>query len=180
MNKKRGMRCNQKGQVWIETVIYTLIAFVMMGLILSYAKPKIEEIQDNTILKQSTEMMKEIDSTILTMGVAGNKRLIEIGIKKGNLIIKSSEDKIIFEMESKSVYSEPGKVINDGSVKVVTQEKSGYHTVTLTLDYDNKYNIQFNEEEQDKTISKASTPYKLSISNEGNVAGEIVMDITLI
>lgn len=31
---------NRSGQVWIETVIYTLIAFVMIGLVLSYARPE--------------------------------------------------------------------------------------------------------------------------------------------
>ena len=56
-----------KGQVWIETVIYTLIAFVMIGLVLSYARPKIQEIQDQALIKQSTDMLKQIDSTLLSM-----------------------------------------------------------------------------------------------------------------
>lgn len=170
---------NKRGQVWIETVIYTLIAFVMIGLVLSYARPKIEEIQDNALLKQSTEMLKEIDSTILQMGAAGNQRILSLGIKKGNLIIKSSEDKIVFEMDSKNVYSEPDKIINDGSVEVYTQKKSSFNTVTLTLDYSGKYNIQFNGKEEEKAISKSSTPYKLLISNL-DVEGEIVMNIKLI
>jgi hypothetical protein len=178
---KKNAKRSKLAQVWIETVIYTLIAFVMMGLILSYAKPKIEEIQDYTLLKQSTEMLKEIDSTILTMGAAGNQRVLETGIKKGSLIIDGVNDKIVFEMDSKSVYSEPEKTISDGSVKVYTVKKSGYNTVTLTLDYHGKYNIQFNGEETEKTISKASTPYKLSISNDGVPEGQVntVMNIKL-
>jgi uncharacterized membrane-anchored protein YitT (DUF2179 family) len=60
----------RKGQVWIETVIYTLIAFVMIGLVLSYATPKIQELQDQAIIQQSIDMMKQIDSTISTMGAA--------------------------------------------------------------------------------------------------------------
>jgi hypothetical protein len=172
---------NRSGQVWIETVIYTLIAFVMMGLILSYAKPKIEEIQDNALLKQSTEMLKEIDSTILTMGAAGNQRILEIGIKKGTLTIDSAGDKIIFEMDSQSIYSEPNRIIKDGSVEVYTVKKSGYNTVTLTLNYDTKYNLQFNGEDKEKVISKASTPYKLLISNDGVPVGQVetVMNIKL-
>ena len=43
---KRGVN----GQVWVETVTYTLIAIVMIGLVLSFAKPKIEELQDKTII----------------------------------------------------------------------------------------------------------------------------------
>ncbi len=175
--KKGGKK---KAQVWIETVIYTLIAFVMIGLVLSFAKPKIEEIQDSTILQQSTEMMKEIDSIILTMGAAGNQRIIEIGIKKGDLKIDGQGDKIIFEMESQSVYSEPGKEVNDGNIIVLTEEKSGYNLVTLTRDYgEDNYDLQVEGENKIKVISKASTSYKLSILNEGEIEGKTTLDISI-
>jgi len=247
--KKRQINWRKIGQVWIETVIYTLIAFVMMGLILSYAKPKIEEIQDNALLKQSTEMLKTIDSTILTMGAAGNQRTPGVTIKKGSLTIDGDgnpycsslacpttpidttppatclapvpnsctdddghpycsslacpttpidttppatcptgtflcgddADKIIFSMDSKNVYSEPGKIINDGSVKVETIKKSGFSTVTLTLDYADKYNIQVGGANIEKIIDKASTEYKLLIMNKDPsvTGGKIIMDITL-
>ena len=57
---------NTKGQIWIETVIYTLIIFVMIGLVLSFAKPKIEEMQDKAIIEQSIAMMKDIYSNFLS------------------------------------------------------------------------------------------------------------------
>ena len=34
------MVMKKEGQVWVETVVYTLIAFVLIGLVLSFAKPK--------------------------------------------------------------------------------------------------------------------------------------------
>ena len=171
---------NRSGQVWIETVIYTLIAFVMIGLILSYATPKIQEAQDQAIIQQSVEMMKEIDSTILTIGATGNQRVIEIGIKKGDLKIDGINNKLIFEIESQSIYSEPGKNINDGSVVVLTEEKSGYNLVTLTNDYGETYNIKFEGADILKKISKSSTSYKLTILNEGADAnGKIVLDFSL-
>jgi type II secretory pathway pseudopilin PulG len=174
MNKKR------KGQVWVETVIYTLIAFVMIGLILSYATPKIQEAQDQAIIQQSIEMMKELDSTILNIGATGNQRVIEIGIKKGYLEIDGINDKLVFEIESQSIYSEPGKEIADGSVIILTEEKSGYNLVTLTNDYSENYNIQFDEEENSKKISKASNSYKLTILNKGaDVNGKIILDFSL-
>ncbi len=181
MKKRGGKKDNFHGQVWIETVIYTLIAFVMIGLVLSFAKPKIEELQDRTILQQSTEMMKEIDSIILTIGAAGNQRLLEIGIKKGNLKIDCQNDTIIFEMESMSVYSEPGEKIKDGNIIILTEKKSGYNLVTLTRNYgEDNYNLQFEGKEELKTISKASTSYKLSISNEGEINKKTILDISLI
>lgn len=175
---KRGR--SKLGQVWIETVIYTLIAFVMIGLVLSFAKPKIEELQDRAILQQSTDMMKKIDSTILTMGASGNQRVLEIGIKEGALKIDCPNDKIIFEMESKSIYSEPGKNVNDGNIIILTEKKSGYNLVTLTRDYGkNDYNLKFDGNEELKVITKSSTSYKLSILNEGESEGKIVLNISL-
>jgi len=171
---------NHRGQVWIETVIYTLIAFVMIGLVLSFAKPKIEEIQDRAILQQSTEMMKQIDVTILTMGAAGNQRISEIGIKEGNLKIDGVNDKIIFELESQSVYSEPGKKINDGSIEILTEKRSGYNLVSLTRDYNKNYDLKFEGKDELKIISHSSTSYDLTIRNEG--AGDdnrIILNMSL-
>ena len=70
MNKRRG-------QVWVETVVYLLVAFVMIGLVLSFIKPKIEELKDKSITEQSIEILKNIDNSILTMGDSGNKRVLE-------------------------------------------------------------------------------------------------------
>jgi hypothetical protein len=171
---------NRSGQVWVETVIYTLIAFVMIGLVLSYAKPKIEQIQDNAILKQSTEIIKQIDSTILTIGGAGNQRILEIGIKRGSLKIDGINDKIFFEMESKSVYSEPGKNISDGNVVILTQKKTGYNLITLTIDYSSSKDLKFEGKDILKAIEKSSTSYKLSISNEGeNSNSKTIMNMSL-
>ncbi len=174
----------KKGQVWIETVIYTLIAFVMIGLLLSYARPKIQELQDQAIVQQSTEMMKQIDSTILNLGAVGNQRILEIGIKAGDLKIDGANDKIIFELESKGVYSEPDKKISDGSVVILTQKKSGYNLVTLTIDYSANYDMKFSGQDILKTISKASNTYKLSIINKGEgtvgTATKTVLDLSLI
>src|SRR4030043_358670 len=179
--KKRGRRIFNKrsrlAQVWIETVIYSLIAFVMIGLVLSFARPKIEELQDRAVLQQSTEMMKEIDSTILTIGAPGNQRVLEIGIKEGVLKIDCPNDKMIFEMESKSVYSEPGKPVNDGNIIVLTEKKTGYNLVTLTRDYgEDGYDLKFEGDNNElKVISKASTSYKLSILNEGEMDDKTVL-----
>jgi hypothetical protein len=166
--KKRGVkRKNCRGQVWVETVIYTLIAFVMIGLVLAYAKPKIEELQDQAIIEQSIAMIKNIDSTISTIGAPGNQRLIEMGIKKGALIIDGTNDLIIFEMESKHTYSEPGKNVSDGNLIIHTEKTGKFNLVTLTRDYSEGINITYQGKDESKIISKASTLYQLFISNKG-------------
>jgi len=165
--RKKSLKRSGIGQVWLETVIYTLIALVMIGLVLGYAKPKIEQLQDKTLIEQSTSLVKEIDSTILTIGSAGNQRIIELTIKEGSLIIDGLNDKIVFEMESDLVYSEPGKNITDGDVIILTEEKTDNYLVTITRDYKDDYDLKINGQDVSKTISKGSNSYKLTIANEG-------------
>jgi type II secretory pathway pseudopilin PulG len=181
---KRGKRIffnwNHLGQVWIETVIYTLIAFVMIGLILSFVNPKIQQLQDQAILQQSTTLMKTIDSTILAMGAAGNQRILEIDIKKGDLKIDGVKDQLVFEMQSQALYSEPGKVITDGNIQILTQKESGYNLVTLTRDYSSDYDIKVDGADTVKTLSTTSTSYQLSILNEGEASdGRTILNMSV-
>jgi len=171
----------KRGQVWIETVIYTLIAFVMIGLVLSFAKPKIEEIQDKAIIEQSIGMLKDINNLVLSVNkVAGNQRIIEIGIKKGELKIDGINDNIVFEIESRYAYSQPGENVFVGDIIAYTQEKGKFNTVTLTSNY-SKYNITYKGTDNLKTITKSSTPYKITISNIGKDASDkVILDIDII
>ena len=164
----------KKGQVWIETVIYTLIAFVMIGLVLAFARPKISEIQDNVIISQSIKMIEDIDSTILNIqsGGQGNKRILEIGIKKGTLKIDGGNDKIIFEVETGQAYSEPGNEIEEGNLNILTQTHGSAYNVTITRDYSTSHDIHYQGQNEVGIISKAPSPYKISITNEGTVTEE--------
>ncbi len=158
---------NNRGQIWIETVIYLLIAFVMIGLVLSFVKPKIEELRDKAVIEQSIKILNDLDTIILTIGTPGNKRLLEAGIKKGALNIDADQDLLSFEMSSAYLYSEPGESINVGNIVVKTEERTRYNLITLTSDYSGMYNITYKEKDELKVLNSASTPYRLLISNEG-------------
>jgi type II secretory pathway pseudopilin PulG len=162
--KKRG---GNRGQVWIETVMYTLIAFAIMGLVLAYARPKIEELQDRAIIEQSISMLKDIDSTLLNMGGAGNQRVIEISIKKGDLKIDGKKDLISFEMESGFSYSEPDEIISNGNVDIQTTKSGKFNIINLTMNFYDDYNITNTKKDDIKTISKSPVAYTLTISNRG-------------
>jgi len=170
----------KRGQIWIETVIYTLIAFVLIAAVLAFVKPKIDEVQDKAIVEQSISMIKDIDATIMEIvqGGSGNKRKIEVSIKKGTLKIDSINDDIVFEIESKHIYSEPGKTIPDGNLLITTQESSGKENIiTVQRLYD--YNLTFSGKEELKTLSKAATPYKIFFTNKGKIGDIWDIDVTL-
>ena len=171
---------NNLGQVWVETVIYTLIAFVMIGLVLTFAKPKIEELQDKAIIDQSITMLKEIELIISNMGVAGNQRILELGIKKGELTIDGVNDIMVFQMQSKHTYSEPGETINDGNLIIYTEKKGNTNIVNLTMDYSDSYDIQNDGLDESETLTKSAVPYKLLITNAGEKDNKIIINITII
>lgn len=159
-----------RGQVWIETVIYTLIAFVMIGLVLSFAKPKIEEFQDKAVIEQSINILKDIDTIITEIeryGV-GNQRELDIGITKGELTINGITNLLVFEIESKYQYSEPGTDLAEGGLTINTEKKGDLNIVKLTKNYDSNYDLFYQQETNGKKIiSQAASEYKLVISNEG-------------
>ncbi len=171
----------KRGQVWIETVIYTLIAFIMIGLVLSYAKPKIEGLQDKTILEQSVGMMEGIDYIIscLGMGCPGNQRSIELGIKKGVLKIDGVNNEIVFEIESRDEYIEPGGEYQEGKIVVINEKRGNFNLITFAMNYDETYDLTYQGEDKLKSITKSSTPYKLFISNKGEIGNKTVIDVVV-
>ena len=53
-----------RGQIWVETVIYTLIGLALMGLVLAFVMPKINESKDRIILQQTITSLNDIDEKI--------------------------------------------------------------------------------------------------------------------
>jgi len=176
-----GKKRLNRGQVWVETVIYTLIAFSMMGLVLAFAVPKIQETQDKGIIDQSIGVLQDIDTLIKNLGGPGNQRVIELGINKGKMIIDSKTDMIYFEIESKYQYSQPGENISVGRVIAYTKENGNINIVTLTLNYAGNYNITYDNVDVAKILDKAPVPYSLLISDNGeDIAGNTIVDMEVI
>ena len=173
VDKKLILSKSKRSQVWIETVVYTLIAFAILGTILGFAKPKIEQLQDKSIIEQSIGMLEDIDSTIEEIqAVSGNKREIELSIKKGLLNIDAVNDQIIFEIESKYVYSEPGITITKGNIKIINNKIGKINNINARINYTEKnYNITFSGEDKSELLAKSSASYKLFISNDGEENG---------
>ena len=54
----------KRSQVWVETVIYTLIGLAVIGILLAAAKPKIDEMRDKLVVEQTIDSMNSIDEKI--------------------------------------------------------------------------------------------------------------------
>lgn len=170
---------NRKGQIWVETVIYILIAFVMIGLVLSFVRPEIEEMRDKAVIEQSIDIMNNLDSVFSDIIIPGNRRIVDIGIKKGEMEINSQNDTIIFRIDSTYVYSEPGEVVVVGNLNVTTEDRGKYNLVVLKRDFSSKYNITYQNSENPKILSKTSVPYKLIVTNEGG-SNRTILNVDLV
>lgn len=156
-----------RGQIWVETVIYTLVAFTLMGLVLAFVVPKVQETQDKGIIQQSIGIMDNIDSTLRNLGGPGNQRVIQLSIQKGSLTIDAVNDRINFNIESNYQYSQPGENVTVGNLVVQDEKENSLDVINMALDYSGLYNLSYNGQKITKTLTSASTPYTVIISDKG-------------
>src|SRR3989338_9978967 len=79
----------KRGQVWVETVIYTLIGIALIGLVLAILTPKIKEFRDRSVIEQTVESLNLLDSKIAdVLDAPGNKRKVSMGLQRGMIVIE--------------------------------------------------------------------------------------------
>jgi len=170
----------KKGQVWIETVIYTLIGLAVIGLVLAAALPKINAKKDEVSINQAIESLGNINSEIYSVQQAvGNRRVVDLKIGKGTVIINLDNNSISWVIGSSFEYSQKGITVPLGGGLTVLTEEANPWKVTLKENYN--IDLQYNKQTTGtKELSPASTPYKIFIENEGmNTNGNLVIKITL-
>lgn len=167
---------NKRGQIWIETVIYTLIGLSLIGVILAFALPAIEKQKDKITIERTIEAMNTLENNIIAAKISGpsSTRQNIFTISRGQLTIDGKEDKIIFEIEDSSYpYSEyePRSsivYIPGSSQKIMTAKNGKKFKFTSTLEYSGNINIMYNDEENGvKVLGRAQTPYNLVVENRG-------------
>ena len=118
--KERGNK--KRGQVWIETVLYTLVGLALIGTILGLAKPKIDSYKDKAVIEQTLESMNLIDEKITSvMRAPDNVRIVDLKISKGEFQVLTEEDIITWTIDSKFQYSERGEEVKFGDVRILTE-----------------------------------------------------------
>jgi len=158
----------KRGQVWVETVIYTLIGLVLIGIVLAFVTPKLGEFRDKSVIEQTISSLNSIDSKINEILLApGNTRVVEFKLSRGEIFFNAPENKIRFELsDSKILFSEPEVTTSIGRINVTTIEGNDEHRVILEIGY--RSDIQFNgNNTREIKFSAASTPYKFSFENRG-------------
>lgn len=170
-----------RGQIWIETVLYTLIGFSLMAMILAYAYPKIQAGQERALIEQSIQMSDTLYATtqdVLTRG-PGNVKTIQLAIKKGALIIAGMNDSISFSVdELHSVYSQPNASIQLGVLTIRTLETAGRYRTEVMLPYNKTLiNITNAGVDSELVLTSAPSPYTIRVSNEGGNPVQLSLEV---
>jgi hypothetical protein len=171
-------RSRKKGQIWVETVIYTLIGLAIIGIVLAVAKPKIDDKKSEILIEQAIESLKNIDQKIGIIENAGpgNRRTVEVELGSGVINIDAEEDKISWVLDSHVQYSELDAQIGLGKLIVTTTKGNPF---TVTIDAIQSADIQFEDDQTSelvKTLTKSPLPHTIIIENMGkNVAGNIII-----
>lgn len=169
-----------RGQVWVETVIYTLIGLALIGLVLAILTPKIKEYRDRSVIEQTMESLNLLDSKILEiLDAPGNKRKVTFRLDRGSIFIDPKNDKIKYVLDESNVrYSEPGTPLNIGRIGVLTEELTETYKITLSMDY--VYNLTYNGVDSTATeeFTPVSIPYDFYVSNKGIINNKPWVDIT--
>ena len=159
---------NKRGQIWVETVIYTLIALILIGLVLSFVKPKITEVQDKSVIQQSISTLNEINNVVTSIAAEGpgNKREVDVSLGEGMLMIDGVNNQLVFSLQSTYQFSEPEKNVSYGNIVIFDHVENNLNLINLTLNY-SQYNITYGGQNTQGFITAASTPYKVFITNKG-------------
>ena len=159
---------NKKGAEWISTVLYTLIAFALIGLLLAFVRPKIAEMKDSFIIEQTISSLNDFDKIIADIRQAtNNKRSYELHLTRGEFIIDTKQDKITFHIpDSNYMFSELGVPYQTGTINAMTTKSGSLYDVILEIDY-RPLNLTVSGNEELKTLQAAKTPYTLWMENKG-------------
>jgi hypothetical protein len=164
-------RRGKGAQIWVETVIYTLIGLVIMGLLIGVTTPKIKQMNDKLILGQTMDyVMNVLDQKIIEIRSSpGNERLINLRIKKGELLMDGENNLIWFKiLESNYKASEIGLPIARGNMVQLTEENNGKYTINLILNYSSLFNLTVDGKDIKKTYTTSPMDYQVQIQNLGN------------
>jgi hypothetical protein len=165
----------KKAQVWVETVVYTLIGISIIGILLAIAKPRIEAIQDRLIIEQTIDSLNQIHTKVLeTQDAPGNQKVISMKLSKGKLILDGKNNLISWEMESTYEYSQLDSLVSLGKISVITEEGNPFK-VSLLLNY-SELDLLTDGKNESFKLEESPTPYTLVFRNEGSKINMEVRD----
>ncbi len=171
-------RQDKKSQVWVETVIYTLIGLTIMGALIAVITPRVNMMIDRSVISQSSESLNYISDQISdSLSSSGNQRAISLMVKKGEYVINPAENSIYFILKGTTyLASQPNEVTPQGEITILTTEKSKKsYDVKLELKL-NAINLTYQDTKLGKTLTNSPTAYSLIVTYLGGSDKKLNID----
>ena len=54
----------KRGQIWVETIVYTLIGLAIIAMLVAVAKPKINQMTEKAVITQTMESLNTLNEQI--------------------------------------------------------------------------------------------------------------------
>jgi type II secretory pathway pseudopilin PulG len=177
----------KKAQIWVETIIYTLIGLVLIGMVLAVAKPAVMKMKDQQIINSAIASLNEFDNQIDQVHIEGvsSSKKVYFNVQKGRLVIDGQNDRISFIMYDSSYAPsefESSRIVNiqSSNLKIKTQKSAKNYNVTIWRDYPKPdINITYNGKDSEKIFNQASLPYILLVENRGRVTTSSPLNINI-
>ncbi len=175
-------KINKLGQIWIETVLYTLIGLSLIGLTLTFVMPRINASKDIATIEQTMESLnvfqKKIDALI--EGGSGNVRNIDMYLGRGELFIIPERDEIkIILYDFEAPYTEENEEVPIGKAIILTEKSQKKYKENIYITYGGVADIFYDGSEEQKKFTPVSIPYKFSVENLGDTDGNGIVEINI-
>ena len=166
MNK---FKIKKKAQVWVETVIYTLIFLTIIAGVLAFVTPAIYKQRDKSAVQQSIGLMNNIDATVSEIKLyPGNSRPLQLKISRGLLTIDGGNNTVKFLVDNSAFpYGEAGQNITEGNIVITTVPRGNKFNIVMVLNYSQSNNITYNGADVEHVFSASPTTYNLVVKNTG-------------
>jgi hypothetical protein len=162
----------KRGQVWIETVLYTLIGLTIMGGLMWAITPKINTLIDETAIEQARGFLGDFDEALArTLYSSGMQIEFNLPLKKGEFIVNGLDNSVSYVLRGTlKKFSEVNQLI-PGDISILTKNVSTKkYDVYLIVNYSSLgLNLTYNNKDSEKIFNSAPTPYPILISNKGGI-----------
>lgn len=154
----------------METLLYTVVGLAIIGVVLSFAIPKLEQNKEKALIAAQISTLKGLDATILDVAnnPVGSAKSYELSLERGTLVIDGVNNIITATLETSVRYSEPGVAVYDGRVSVLTTQtgKKSYRVVMSVPYRALGVDLMANRADKSLEFTQAPTPYVLRIDRE--------------
>ena len=138
----------KSGTIWVSAVLYMGLGIILVSIIIAIGVPAVDKLKDKSTISQTKDLFQKLDNNIREVynEGEGSQRPIKLDFGRGQAKIDPSTDTISWELETKTLLSQPGYVIKEGNIEISTETtniKENY-LVNLKLNYSSTLDLVYN------------------------------------